>query len=376
VYLLIRQGDRTATNLLASVQEQARRDQPKAWMDDTTGLLIAASYQRLQQDDAARPLAARALARANAAKHRDSEIPFIYWYDADIEQAWTVYLLQRHFANLAAQLKPSAAEALLAPLREQDYNTLHSGLGVLALEAYGRGGDAAANPTLLAAGKDGKPHAFGAPVGRVVRGDLAPGDTRAIVRAAASAPAWFVLNESGFDRAAPAATQSQGLEVIRDYLDDKGNPITTLEQGTEATVRIRVRALGNGGWGPIAIVDLLPGGFEVVMQPPPAEPASDEGGDEEYEGDGEEVQESEAPPAPVLALPGSTLIVEHAEPREDRVVLYAYADSNVQELRYKVRAENVGTFTVAPIFGEAMYRPKVYAQGGPAGTLTVTAPKP
>jgi alpha-2-macroglobulin len=347
------------------------------WMDDTTGLLIAASYQRLQQDAAARPLAARALARANAAGHRDSEIPFLYWYDADIEQAWTVYLLQRHFGTLARELKPSAAEALLAPLREQDYNTLHSGLGVLALEAYGRGGDAAARPTLLAAGKDGKPRAIGAATGNVVRGDLAVGDTRAIVRAAATAPAWYVLNESGFDRVAPAATQSHGLEVIRDYVDDKGNAIKTLAQGDEVTVRIRVRGLGNGGWGPIAIVDLLPGGFEVVMQPPPATEApaaenDEEYGDEEYD-DG--VQESEAPPAPVLALPGSTLVLEHAEPREDRVVLYAYADSSVQEFRYKVRANNVGTFVIAPVFGEAMYRPRVYAQGGPAGTLTVTAPK-
>jgi uncharacterized protein YfaS (alpha-2-macroglobulin family) len=40
-----------------------------------------------------------------------------------------------------------------------------------------------------------------------------------------------------------------------------------------------------------------------------------------------------------------------------------------------VRANNIGTFTVPPAYGEAMYRPSIYAQGGPGGTLTVVAPK-
>ena len=44
-------------------------------------------------------------------------------------------------------------------------------------------------------------------------------------------------------------------------------------------------------------------------------------------------------------------------------------------LRYRVRANNIGTFVVAPVYGEAMYRPSVYAQGGPAGTLKVVAPE-
>ena len=66
VYLLVRQG-RTASNLLAAVHEQLKRDQPTAWQDDVAGLFLAASYQLLQQDKAARPLASKAIVRANAA---------------------------------------------------------------------------------------------------------------------------------------------------------------------------------------------------------------------------------------------------------------------------------------------------------------------
>jgi uncharacterized protein YfaS (alpha-2-macroglobulin family) len=379
VYLLIRQG-RTATNLLSAVHEQLKRDQPDTWQDDVAGLFVAASYQRLQQDAAARPLAIRALTRANKARQRVAELPFIYWYDADIEQAWTVYLLQRHFAPLARKLTPVAAEALLEPLREQDYNTLQSGLGVLALEAYARPGDASARPTLLAAGKDGKQHVFGTAVGELVRGDLAYADTRAWVRPGAGAPAWYVLNESGFDRVPPKEAQANGLELIRDYLDDKGQPVTQLKQGQEVTVRLRMRALQGGAFGPVAIVDLLPGGFEAVMQTPaPAPVVAEEGEDdsecEEEDCEGGSEDAGEAPPIPVLALPDSTLPTEHVEVREDRIVVYGFAYNGVAEFKYRVRANNVGTFVVAPIYGEAMYRPRVYAQGGPAGTLTVTAPK-
>ena len=56
VYLLVRQG-RTASNLLGAVHEQLKRDQPKHWQDDVAGMLVAASYQLLQQDKPARALA-------------------------------------------------------------------------------------------------------------------------------------------------------------------------------------------------------------------------------------------------------------------------------------------------------------------------------
>jgi uncharacterized protein YfaS (alpha-2-macroglobulin family) len=379
VYLLVRQG-RAASNLLASVHEQLKRDQPKAWADDVAGLLIAASYQRLQQDKAANPLAVRALARANAPAKVGADDPFVDYYDAGIEQAWTIYLLQRHFAPLARQLKPAATEALLAPVREERYNTLSAAFTVLALESYAANAQPGALPTLLAAGKDGKPRKFGAAQGLVMRGDAAPTDTRLSVRAAADAPAWYLFNESGFDIAPPKAQQANGLEVIRDYLDAKGNVVTALTQGQEVTVRLRVRAVGDHAYGPVAIVDLLPGGFEAVLNTPPqataAEAAATDGDEyEEGDEDADDATETNAAPEPVLALPGSTLNVEHEEVREDRIVLYAWSSPSVQEFRYTARANNIGTFVVAPVFGEAMYRPSVYAQGGPAGTLTVTAPK-
>ncbi|MCX7041360.1 MAG: alpha-2-macroglobulin family protein, partial [Gammaproteobacteria bacterium] len=381
VYLLVRQG-RTASNLLSAVQEQLKRDQPKAWQDDAAGMLVAASYQLLQQDKAARPLAVKGLGRVNTASPTTAEPDYYYYYDGGIEQAWTLYLLNRHFPALARQVKPVALDKLMAPLRENSYNTLSSALTVLALDAQAGALGNPPPPTLQAAGKEGPGRQIGKLRGVVTFGNFTAADTRLWVTPASAEPVWYVLNQSGYDRQAPATTQSHGLEVIRDYLDNQGKPITTLALGQEVTVRLRVRALGAKARGQIAIVDLLPGGFEAVLQSPPvaAEPSAGSADEEDYvednEGDDEGEQQAYAPSVLPLALPGSNYVPDHIELREDRVVFYGSALEAVAEFKYKLRANNAGLFVVPPIYAESMYQRSVYAQGGPAGSLRVNAPSP
>ena len=178
-------------------------------------------------------------------------------------------------------------------------------------------------------------------------------------------PAWYVLAQTGYDKAMPKAVQNQGIEVFREYLNADGTPLSAATLGQEITVRLRLRALGADAIGSIAVVDLLPGGFEPVVQMPP--PPADSGDvDEEDSEDGES-----APPVPTLALPGSTLYTEHVEQREDRVVLYASAGPSVSEFLYKVRPSNPGKFVIPPAYAESMYERRIYAQGGPAGVIEV-----
>ncbi|MCI4566526.1 MG2 domain-containing protein [Lysobacter sp. CFH 32150] len=382
VYLLIRQG-RTASNLLGAVHEQLKRDQPKTWENDVAGLFVAASYQLLQQDKAARGLASKAIVRANGAKPVAGP-GYAYFYDPGIGHAWTVYLVNKHFQTMSKQLQAVALERLLDPLRNNSYNTLSSALTVLAMDAYATARNQSPMPMLQAAGKDGKARSIGVTVGQISRGTFTARDTQLWVAPADKTPAWYLLNQSGYDRVAPKAAQSNGLEVIRDYLDSAGKPVTTLTQGDEVTVRLRVRALGATARGDIAIVDLLPGGFEPVLQYPEAaaQAVATTSDESEYEGcedceeEGEEsAQPSDAPPAPTLALSGSSFQPQHVEQREDRIVLYGFVSAQVSEFRYRVRANNSGSFIVPPIYAESMYERAVYAQGGPAGTLQVTAPK-
>ena len=62
--------------------------------------------------------------------------------------------------------------------------------------------------------------------------------------------------------------------------------------------------------------------------------------------------------------------------REDRVLLYGLATPQVTELRYKVRANNVGRFSLPPIVAESMYDRRVFARGAGGVVLQVVAPTP
>ena len=362
VYLLIRQG-RSAGNLLSAVREQLQANFPKTWQqDDATALFVAASYGLLQQDAAAAPLADAMLARANADKSR-VDAGFADYYDPGIAQAWSIYLLHKHFPRQAGRLSGTAIARLLAPLRDNRYNTLSSALTLLALEARG-GNAAAAVPGLQAIDAAGKARAIGAVNGLMRSGAFAAGDRAVRVLPADASTAWYALSQNGFDRKAPAAVQDKGIEVVREYLDAAGKPVTQVPVGGEITVRLRVRALGERAYDDVAIVDLLPGGFETVMQ------TQAPTGDTDCEDcDGE-------PAAPTLALPDSSFYPEHVEPREDRVLLYGTLGSGMREYKYKIRAGNAGRFAVPPVYAEAMYERGVYAQGEGGQAIEVKSAAP
>ena len=74
--------------------------------------------------------------------------------------------------------------------------------------------------------------------------------------------------------------------------------------------------------GDIAIVDLLPGGFDPVhhLPPPPDADAPAQGDDA-----------TGAAPPPTIRAAGSTWKPDYTDVREDRVVIYGIATPDVQE---------------------------------------------
>jgi len=161
-------------------------------------------------------------------------------------------------------------------------------------------------------------------------------------------------------------------------------------------VHLRLRSLGKD-INDLAVVDLLPGGFEVVMQEPPRreEPDGDpaergegdapgEGGEgegEEVSGSGDEVPEHDsggvgegggAPFALPIALESSSFSPDYGDVREDRVVLYGAAGKDSKEFVYVLKATNIGTYTVPPIMAESMYDRSVVARGL-SGKIVVVA---
>jgi alpha-2-macroglobulin len=70
---------------------------------------------------------------------------------------------------------------------------------------------------------------------------------------------------------------------------------------------------------------------------------------------------------------GSNARLEYADMREDRVVFYASATRDVQQVVYRIKATNAGSYVAPPAYGEAMYDRGVIARSA-AGRLTVIRP--
>jgi hypothetical protein len=129
------------------------------------------------------------------------------------------------------------------------------------------------------------------------------------------------------------------LEVYRELLDKNDQPVTRTKLGEPIHVRLHVRTVRDEPVTNVAIVDLLPGGFEVV---------------------GSSLQ------------PGSTVSgVDYVDVREDRAIFYATVSSTALEINYQIKSANRGEFTVPPVFAESMYERNVKGRGV-GGKITVT----
>jgi uncharacterized protein YfaS (alpha-2-macroglobulin family) len=185
-----------------------------------------------------------------------------------------------------------------------------------------------------------------------------------------------MLSEAGFDKGAKLKAINNGLEIIHEYLDIKGEPVSTVAVGDEFLVRLRLRATDRDQVQQVAVVDLLPGGVEPVYNLPPEPEAASteesEGDDSEYveTADGEEADTWQAP---IGETELSNWQPDYVDVRDDRVVLYGTALRDVGTFVYRVRATNAGTFNTPPAYAEGMYETTLQGRGK-VGQLEITKP--
>jgi uncharacterized repeat protein (TIGR01451 family) len=146
--------------------------------------------------------------------------------------------------------------------------------------------------------------------------------------------------EAGFDRKFTDKPITEGLEVYRELLDKSNKPVTTTQLGEVLTVRLRIRSLRPEWISNVALIDLLPGGFEVVS--------------------------SSLTPS-VSEIKG----VDYVDVREDRAIFYATVPTETLEITYQIKSCNCGNFVVPPVFAESMYDRNVKGRGL-GGKISVT----
>jgi hypothetical protein len=142
--------------------------------------------------------------------------------------------------------------------------------------------------------------------------------------------AFFQVVAAGYDAAMPTTPVADGLEIFREFVDANGAVTRIARLGEPITVRLRVRSLQGEYLTNVAIVDLLPGGFEFAAG---------------------------------SLQPGTGVAgFDFVETREDRAVFFGSISTRVREITYQIKPTNRGEFVVPPAFAESMYDRSVKAR--------------
>ena len=352
IYVLTRMG-RVASNFAnAQVERLDARDR-KAWRADITAAFLAAAYQNMRQSRLAAELAAGVrFAKPGAAwPVDDAEGAIGFHYDAAVHDLQLLYLLARHFPD-RLRAAPGEALAAVASTAARERNTVTAAWGVLAIDAYSA--LAATSPagelsiTALSRAAAAKPLVL---QGTLLRRATFGADTDRLRFGARGieGPVFYTVEEAGYDRQPPGDVLSAGMEVTREYLDAAGKPVGTIRQGDELQVRLRFRSTGKRQFWDAVIVDVLPGGFEPVLDAALRGASATANGEAAGEGEGE-----------VAAARG--WYPAHVELREDRVIAFGAVGPRMDEFVYRVRATTAGSFTVPPAYAESMYDPAAQAR--------------
>ncbi len=337
IYLLTRLGE-VSTNYLVDLHESLEKNHKKVWKKDLTASYMAATYQLLKNDKEANNLIkGYKLAQHNAKGYGDFHSPLT-------QDAQHLYLLATHFEKRLKSISGDQLLQFIDPIFKGEYNTISASYSILALGAYSNViSDALVDKAIQFSftNQENKQEAL-----TTIEGDFlqAPYDDSARqltinLEEKNKNGLYYLNNQVGFDRVLSKKAIREGLEVYRDFLDTDGNVVTAATQGQILTTRLRVRALGNKRLTNIAVIDLLPGGFEIIRES--------------------------------VSRSFGRWNADYSDIREDRIVYYGSFDNTIVDLSYQVRVTAAGTFTVPPSYAQSMYDRSIKAQSS-AGEIIVS----
>jgi uncharacterized protein YfaS (alpha-2-macroglobulin family) len=367
VYLLARQGV-VVTNEAAALQKRLQTRHEKTWASDIVAAYLAATYQLMQQQQ----LADGIIGNVRFGTYSETD----RWHGPMSNDGMLLYLISRHFPQRLARLPDTVLEDLVKHVREHDYDSLSAASTILGLDAYATAVAVNVAPKLgiKATLASKSTVALTLPAGLFPRTAFSADARTLDFSSDGPLRAFYLVNESGFDRVPATTALTQGMEITREFLDANGKATNKVKLGEEVTVHLRFRAIGRPRIDDAVLVDLLPGGFDVVV--PNTAPADQPLLSAVPDGEDESGAESEGESSGCLCLwlvSRPRGFPNFADLREDRVVVYGRVTDQVQEFSYRIKATNVGSYVIPAAFGESMYDTKLRARAV-AGRISVERP--
>ena len=336
IYVLTREGVIT-TNYILNLRDYLDKHQADAWQNDVTGVYLAGALHLLHKDGDAEKLIARyKIGHAATQDWND----FCQPLGSDSQY---MAVLAREFPARLQKISAEELESVLRPIGDGQFNTLSAAYAVRALKAYSHSVSRNLPELSILEVRADKSEVRLSTGAKLLQRQNFSADAKAVRFRAASlmggVGAFFQVIEAGFDRQVPNQPVTNGLEVYRELLGKDNHPAVTTHLGEPMHVRLHVRSLTSQSLSNVAIIDLLPGGFEVVDSS--------------------------------LHAGASTIAgVDYVDLREDRAVFFATVPGSAIEIDYQIKSCNRGEFVVPPVFAGSMYDRSVQGRGV-GGHITV-----
>jgi alpha-2-macroglobulin len=363
IYLLTRQGIRTSTEIAAARKRLEERYRGE-WEQDLTAAWLAASLDLMRQDRDAAQLIGRTKFGLGAT--------YDTYNDPMTRDALLLFIIAKHFPERLSDLPKDALTTLAQRISDSYYHSLSAGTTLLALDAYATATQGAArNLALAEVLKDKRVQPL--ELAAVTFPKTVFSEQAAALRFTNNSElsAYYTIEQSGFDRKPPTTAIRKGFEVLREYTDPSGKVLTGIQMGQQVDVHLKFRSIDRDYLSSMALVDLLPGGFELVV---PSQEAQTPFLEASAEADADEgSQEGYAGWTCQVCVGATKAAMQYADMREDRVVFYVDATKEMSEIVYRIKATNVGNYVVPPAYGEAMYDRGVMGRSA-AGKLAVSRP--
>lgn len=347
IYLLTR-NDIVATNVLDRLREHLEQHYPKEWKNDLAAIYCAGAYAQLRNVREGERLLEEFKMGASPKMSTND------FYSDLGRNGQYLYILSHHFPDRLKRVTANDLQSIIQPILQGYYNTHGAAYAILGLQAYGQAVQAG---NLTIAAKTTGDFETLATTGSIAKQAPLNVETRAVRLSrdessllAKQPPVFYQVARSGFERDIVTQPIAQGLEVQREFRNAKGEVVTRATLGEELEVHLKVRTLDRDLVQNIAIVDLLPGGFEVVID---SVRAAENG-----------IVRNEQ------NLRWEMLPVDSVDVREDRVVIYGTAFRTVREFIYRIKAVNRGEYIVPVTQAESMYQSQIQARTV-AGRITV-----
>jgi uncharacterized protein YfaS (alpha-2-macroglobulin family) len=280
----------------------------------------------------------------------------------------SIYLsiIAKHFPQRMREVSGPLLVSMAGRLENQRYTTLSANFALMAIDAWLKAVPGVTNGRFAAQeihkggvrrGLALAPGVSGGPAAPGAGGASQAASTGALFSASFSADAekiqienrdaldlFYQITQGGFEKELPKTETKNNLEVFREFLDDSGQAVSSVAIGSAVTVRLNFRTTNNRTVSDVAVVDLLPAGLEAdidsVRRAASGRPAAGQ---------------------TASGSTGSRWLPGYVDIREDRIVVYGTAGPRVASFSYRARAVNAGSFTVPPLFAEAMYDKGVWA---------------